>query len=189
MVTRLLLQKPERIEALEVVFFLALRLGRLGERALRVHVETTGSTGTGGEKPATQKPTACMRMTKCAAVMVSTVGDHRQLAQPWSALQPAYLNALGVPATAWMVAPQGAGQLAGTGQRKTHRDGERERGMRRESLEGRTAPSYGARRRAGRSSAGSGVVQVMSRQEQRVLRTALGRVCLQLVQGALKEAT
>ena len=48
MVTRLLLQKPERIEALGVVFFLALRLGRLGERALRVHVETTGSTGTGG---------------------------------------------------------------------------------------------------------------------------------------------
>lgn len=160
-VNSLFLKKPERIEALGLVFFLALLLWRLVERALRVHVETTGSTLTGWEKKATQKPTAFMMMTKFAAVMVIKVGDQRQLAQPLSALQQAYLNALGVPATACMVAPKGEGQLAGTGQRKTHRDGERERGMRRGSLECRTAHIYWARRRAGRSSAGSGAVQVM----------------------------
>jgi uncharacterized membrane protein AbrB (regulator of aidB expression) len=86
-----------------------LLLWRLVERALRVHVETTGSTLTGWEKKATQKPTAFMMMTKFAAVMVIKVGDQRQLAQPLSALQQAYLNALGVPATACMVAPKGEG--------------------------------------------------------------------------------
>ncbi len=82
-------------------------LWRLVERALRVHVETTGSTLTGWDKKATQKPTAFMMMTKFAAVMVIKVGEQRQLAQPLSAIQQAYLNALGVPATAFLVAPKG----------------------------------------------------------------------------------
>jgi transposase len=44
MVNSLFLKKPERIEALGLVLLLALLLWRLMERALRVHVETTGST-------------------------------------------------------------------------------------------------------------------------------------------------
>ena len=86
---------------------LALLLWRLVERALRIHVETTGSTLPGWDKKATQKPTAFMMLTKFAAVMVLKVGGHRPLAQPLSAVQQAYLNALGVPATSFTLSPSG----------------------------------------------------------------------------------
>src|SRR5262249_46590904 len=98
-VNSLFLKKPERIEALGLVLLLALLLWRLVERALRVHVETTGNPLIGWDKKATQKPTAFMMMTKFAAVMGRKVGGQRQLAQPLSAVQQAYRNALGVPAT------------------------------------------------------------------------------------------
>ena len=104
---RLFLKKPERIDAVGLLLLLALLLWCLVERTLRVHVETTGSTLTGWDKKATQKPTAFMLMTKFAAVIVLKVGCHRQLAQPLSAIQQAYLNALDVPATAFTVPSQG----------------------------------------------------------------------------------
>jgi transposase len=78
----LFLKKPERIEALGVILLLALLLWRLVERALRVHVETTGSTLTGWDKTATQKPTAFRMMTKCAAVMVIKVGANASSPTP-----------------------------------------------------------------------------------------------------------
>src|SRR5215471_4862564 len=106
-VNSLFLKKPERIEALGLVLLLALLLWRLVERALRIHVETTGSTLPGWDKKATQKPTAFMMMTKFAAVMVLKVGGQRQLAQPLSSVQHAYLNALGVPATSFTLSPGG----------------------------------------------------------------------------------
>ena len=106
-VNSLFLKKPERIEALGVVLWLALLLWRLVERALRLYVETTGSTLTGWDKKATQKATAFMMMTKFAAVMVIKVGGQRQLAQPLSIVQQAYLNALGVPATSFTLSPSG----------------------------------------------------------------------------------
>jgi transposase len=102
-VNSLFLKKPERIEALGLVLLLALLLWRLVERALRLHVETTGSTLTGWDKKETLKPTAFMMMTKFAAVMVVKVGAYRQLAQPLSAVQQSYLSALGVPATSFTV--------------------------------------------------------------------------------------
>jgi len=105
MVNSLFLKKPERIEALGLILLLALLLWRLVERALRVHVETTGSTLAGWNKQETQKPTAFMLMTKFAAVLVLQVGPHRQLAQPLSAVQQAYLSALGVPTTAFTGSP------------------------------------------------------------------------------------
>jgi transposase len=104
-VNSLCLKKPERIEALGLVLLLALLLWRLVERALRVHVETTGSTLTGWDKQATQKPTAFMMMTKFAAVMVIKVGGQRQLAHPLSTVQQQYLLALNVPAT-YFTSPQ-----------------------------------------------------------------------------------
>jgi transposase len=104
-VNSLFLKKPERIEALGMVLLLALLLWRLVERALRVHVETTGSALTGWDKKETQKPTAFMMMTKFSAVMVVKGGSQRQLAQPLSAIQQRYLLALGVPA-AYFTAPQ-----------------------------------------------------------------------------------
>jgi transposase len=102
-VNSLFLKKPERIEALGLVLLLALLLWRLVERALRVHVETTGNSLTGWDKKSTQKPTTFMMVTKFAAVMVVKVGAHRQLAQPLSAVQQQYLLALGVSATSFTV--------------------------------------------------------------------------------------
>jgi transposase len=104
-VNRLFLKKPERIEALGLVLWLALLRWRLVERTLRVHVETTGNTLPGWDKKETQKPTAFMMMTKCAAVMVIQVGAQRQLAQPLSTVQQQYLLALGVP-TPYFTVPQ-----------------------------------------------------------------------------------
>jgi transposase len=101
----LFLKKPERIEALGLVLLLALLLWRLVERALRVHVETTGKPLTGWDKKATQKPTAFMLMTKFAGVMVIKVGGQRQLAHPLSPVQQQYLVALRIPAT-YFTAPQ-----------------------------------------------------------------------------------
>lgn len=106
-VNSLFLKKPERIAALGLVLLLALLLWRLVERTLRVHVETTGNLLMGWDKKATQKPTAFMMMTKFAAVMVLKVGGQRQLAQPLSAVQQAYLNALGVPITYFTLPPSG----------------------------------------------------------------------------------
>jgi transposase len=102
-VNSLFLKKPERIEALGLVLLLALLLWRLVERALRVHVETTGKPLTGWDKKATQKPTAFMMMTKFAGVMVLKVGGQRQLAHPLSTVQQQYLLALGIPATYFTV--------------------------------------------------------------------------------------
>jgi transposase len=104
-VNSLFLKKPERIEALGLILLLALLLWRLMERALRSHVETTGSTLVGWDKKETQKPTAFMMMTKFSAVMVVKVGPQRELARPLSTVQQQYLLALGVPAT-YFTAPQ-----------------------------------------------------------------------------------
>jgi transposase len=106
-VNSLFLQKPERIEALGLVLLLALLLWRRVERALRVHVETTGKPLTGWHKKATQKPTTFMLMTKCAGVIVLQVGGQRQLAHPLSPVQPQYLGALRVPATYFTVPQSG----------------------------------------------------------------------------------
>jgi transposase len=106
-VNSLFLKKPKRIEALGLVLLLALLLWRLMERALRVHVEATGGTLTGWDKKETQKPTAFMMMTKFAAVMVVKMGTQRQLVQPLSAVQQAYLLALGVSPTSVVVPHSG----------------------------------------------------------------------------------
>jgi hypothetical protein len=82
---------------------LALLLWRLGERTLRVHVETTGNPLPGWDKRETQKPTAFMMTTTFSAVMVIKVGAQRQLAQPLSTVQQQYLLALGVPGTSFTV--------------------------------------------------------------------------------------
>jgi transposase len=106
-VNSLFLKKPERIEALGLVLLRALLLWRLVERTLRVHVETTETPLPGWDKKATQKPTAFMRMTKFAGVMVLKVEDQRQLVHPLSTVQQQYLRALGVPATYFTVPQRG----------------------------------------------------------------------------------
>jgi transposase len=98
-VKSLFLKKPERIEALGLVLLLALLLWRLLERQMRAHIESTGRPLTGWDKKPTEGPTAFMRMTKFAGVLVCKVGPQRQLARPLSASQQQYLVALGVSAT------------------------------------------------------------------------------------------
>jgi transposase len=95
-VNSLFLKKPERIEALGLVLLLALLLWRLMERAMRLHVETTGTPLTGWDKKATERPTSFMMVTKFAGVIVLKHGENRQLARPLSGVQQQYLRALDV---------------------------------------------------------------------------------------------
>jgi transposase len=98
-VNSLFLKKPERIEALGLIFLLALLLWRLMERAMRRHVDTTSTPLPGWDKKTTERPTAFMMVTKFAGVIVLKRGHDRQLARPLSVVQQHYLTALDVPAT------------------------------------------------------------------------------------------
>ena len=77
----------------------ALLLGRLLERQMRAHVARTGTPLTGWDTKPTERPTACMRMTKFAGVLVRKGGPPRPRARPLSAVQQQYLVALRVSAT------------------------------------------------------------------------------------------
>jgi hypothetical protein len=75
---------------------LALLLGRLMERAMRTHIDTTQTPWTGWDKKATERPTSFMMVTKFASVIVLKLGHDRQLARPLSVVQQQYLTALDV---------------------------------------------------------------------------------------------
>jgi transposase len=113
-VNSLFLKKPERIEALGFVCLLALLIWRLLERALRLHVATTGNALPGWDKKETMRPTAFMMMTKFATIIVVKVGPQRQLAQALSAVQQQYLAALGVPATCFTGPSEARRGIGGT---------------------------------------------------------------------------
>jgi transposase len=98
MVKSLFLKKPERIEALGLILLLALLLWRLMERTMRTYVDPTRTPLPGGDKKATERPTACMMITQFAGVIVCKGGHARQLVRPLSVVQPQYLPALDVPA-------------------------------------------------------------------------------------------
>jgi transposase len=98
-VNSLFLKNAERIEALGLVFLLALLLWRVMERTMRLYVDTTKTPFPGWDKKTTERPTAFMMMTKFAAVIVLKQGQHRHLARPLSGVQQQYLTALDVPAT------------------------------------------------------------------------------------------
>jgi hypothetical protein len=98
LVNSLFLKKPERIEALGMVLLLALLIWRLMERAMRTHVDSAGTPLIGWDKKATERPTACMMVTKFSGLIVLKRGLHRQLARPLSVVQQQYLTALDVPA-------------------------------------------------------------------------------------------
>ena len=90
---------PERIEALGRIVLLALLLWRLMERTMRTYVDTTRTPLPGWDKQATERPTACMMITKFAGVIVFKCGHARPLARPLSVVQQQSLTALDVPAT------------------------------------------------------------------------------------------
>jgi hypothetical protein len=79
------------------VLLLALRIWRVMARAMRTHIDTTHTALMGRDKKATERPTACMMVTKFAGVIVLKLGSHRQLARPLSVVQQQYLLALDVP--------------------------------------------------------------------------------------------
>jgi hypothetical protein len=97
-VKRLFLKKPERLAALGLVLWLALRRWRRMERSLRHHVDTTGTPVTGGDKKTTARPTAVMMVPKCSGLIVVTVDQQRHLARALASVQQQYLTALSVQA-------------------------------------------------------------------------------------------
>src|SRR5215470_8249780 len=119
-VNSLFLKKPERIEALGLVFLLALLLWRLMERAMRRHVDTTSTSLPGWDKKVTERPTAFMMVTKFAGVIVLKCGHDRHLARPLSAVQHHYLAALDVPATCF-TRPAGSRKTAMAARRLSRR--------------------------------------------------------------------
>jgi hypothetical protein len=68
-------------------------------RAMRRHGDTPSTPWPGWDKKVTERPTACMMITKLAGVIVLKLGLARHLARPLSAVQPPSLTALDVPAT------------------------------------------------------------------------------------------
>jgi len=108
-VNRLFLKKPERIEALGLVLWLALLIWRVMERSMRAYVDTSGTPLTGWDHKATERPTAFMMVTKFAGVIVVKLGDHRQLARPLSVVQQQYLTALDVAVACVTDSPSGYG--------------------------------------------------------------------------------
>ena len=109
-VNSLFLKKPERIEALGLVLLLALLIWRLMERAMRMHVDTTGTPLTGWDKKTTERPTSFMMVTKFAGVIVVKLGHHRQLARPLSEVQQQSLTALDVAAACFTDGTSGEGE-------------------------------------------------------------------------------
>ena len=107
LVNRLFLKKPERLEAFGLVFFWALLLWRVMERARRRQVDTTRRPLPGWDTQATARPTSCMMVTQCAGVMVFKLGHDRQLARPLAVVHQHSLTALDVPAT-WCTLPPGS---------------------------------------------------------------------------------
>jgi hypothetical protein len=77
----------------------ALLIGRLMERTMRRHVDTTSTPLPGWDKQVTERPTAFRMVTKFAGVIVVKCGHDRHLARPLSAVQQHSLTALDVPAT------------------------------------------------------------------------------------------
>jgi len=95
-VNSIFLKKAERIEVLGLVLLISLLIWRLMERSMRQYVEANDCTLPGWVRRQTKKPTAFMMTTKFNAIMVITIGSHRQLAKPLKPFQLEYLKALGV---------------------------------------------------------------------------------------------
>ena len=90
-----------------LVLVLALLLWRLMERSLRDYIDTTGTTVTGWDKKATDRPTTFMMVTKFSGLIVVKVDEQRDLARALSLVQQQYLTALSVPAPCFTIPTRG----------------------------------------------------------------------------------
>ena len=102
-VNSIFLKKAERIEVLGLVLLISLLIWRLMERSMRQYIKANDCTLTGWERRPTKKPTAFMMTTKFAGILITTIGQHRQLARPLKKLQREYLKAMGVSSEVFTV--------------------------------------------------------------------------------------
>lgn len=90
------LKKPHRIEAMGLVFILALLLWRLMERSMREKVKKENIVLQGWNNVRTVRPTAFMMVSKFSPIFVGVKGNQRVLFTPLNKIQLAYLGALDV---------------------------------------------------------------------------------------------
>ncbi|PIQ44419.1 MAG: transposase [Deltaproteobacteria bacterium CG12_big_fil_rev_8_21_14_0_65_43_10] len=90
------LKKPHRIEAMGLVFILALLLWRLMERNMREKVKKENIVLQGWNNVRTVRPTAFMMVSKFSPVFVGVMDNRRALFTPLDKFQLAYLDALDV---------------------------------------------------------------------------------------------
>ena len=90
------LKTPSRIDALGMVFIIALMVWRLRERSMRNYVENTGNLLPGWAGRLTDKPTSFMMTTAVAGIMVARIGSRRSLLCPPQKRPMAFLVAMGL---------------------------------------------------------------------------------------------
>ena len=95
-VNALFLKSPRRIEALGLVWILALLIWRLMERTMRLNPAQNQQRVTGWVNRQTSRPTSFMMTTKFIGIYVLTSSEGRRLAKPLTPLQVQYLNLLEV---------------------------------------------------------------------------------------------
>lgn len=107
------LKKPHRIEAMGLVFILALLLWRLMERSMRETVKKKNIVLQGWNNVRTVRPTAFMMVSKFSPVFVGVKDNRRTLFTPLDKFQLAYLDALDVSPSIFTkinTMPDGAGR-------------------------------------------------------------------------------
>ena len=90
------LKTPSRIDALGMVFIIALMVWRLMERSMRNYVENTGNLLPGWAGRLTDKPTSFMMTTAIAGIMVARIGSRRSLLCKPQKRPMAFLVAMGL---------------------------------------------------------------------------------------------
>ena len=96
-VNALFLKRPERIEALGLILLIALLIWRLMEQVMRTTLKAEETTVPGWDNKPTARPSAYMLTWKFRGVIVLCIGQTRQLHQPLSPTQQAFLRALQIP--------------------------------------------------------------------------------------------
>lgn len=96
LVNSIFLKKPERIEALGLIFVISLLLWRLIELNMRSHLETHQDTIPGWDNKPTARPTTFMMTTKFDNIRIIKIQNKRALNGRLSQVQEKYLVALGL---------------------------------------------------------------------------------------------
>ena len=108
-VNDLFLKTPRRIQVLGLILLLSLLVYNLLEHVLRQHVERTGEAlpgWPGGRQPRPAwRPTTFMMRTKFSGIMLMKIGDQRVFANPLSAVQLRWIEALGMSSADFLKVP------------------------------------------------------------------------------------